>query len=93
MLSLTGEDEVGHIKGVRRFKYLGRLLDRSDKNWPELLQKTMKARQMWGRLRKILWREGEEPAVSEQFYGVVVQEVLLFEADTLVLMETMIQRL
>ena len=44
---------------------------------------------MWGRLRKILRREGAEPTVSEKFYHVVVHAVLLFRAETWVLRETM----
>ena len=31
--SLIGEDEAEHIKGVGRFNYLGRLLDRYNDDW------------------------------------------------------------
>ena len=67
------------------FKYLGRMLGRSDNNWPEFLRNIRKARKMWGRLDKLLQREGVKPEVSEKFYHVVVQAVLFFGAETLVL--------
>ena len=62
------------------FKYLEILLDRSDKDCPAVLHKISKARQVWGRLGKLLWREGADPTVSEKFYRAVVQAVLLFGA-------------
>ena len=42
--SLTGKDEAEHIEGVWRFKYLGRLMDRSDNNCPAVLHNISKAR-------------------------------------------------
>ena len=53
---LTGEEESEFIEGVEVFKYLGRLLDRSDNNWPEVLQNIRKAIQVWGRLGELLLR-------------------------------------
>ena len=64
---LIGVDEAEHIEGVGRLKYLGGLLDRSDDNWPEVLNNIRKARQVWGKLGKLLWREGAEPTVSTNF--------------------------
>ena len=49
------------------FKYLGRLLDRSDYDCPAVLRNIRKVRQVWGGIRKLLRREGAEPAVSEKF--------------------------
>ena len=92
-LVLTGEDEAERIEGVVRLKNIGRLMERSDNDYPEVLQNIRKARQVWGRLGKILWREGADPIVLEKFYRAVVQAVLLFGADTWVLMDTMSQRL
>ena len=69
---LIWEEEVERIEGVGRFKYLGRLLDWSDDNWPEVLCNISKERQLWVRLGKILWRKGAEPTVSEKFYRAVV---------------------
>ena len=48
---------------------------------------------MWGRIRKLLRREGSEPAVSANLYGAVVQAVILFGAEAWVLTEPMMQRL
>ena len=78
---------------MERFKFLGRLIDRSDDDWPAVLRNIRKARQVWGRLGNLLWREGAEPEVSGKFYRAVVQAVLLFGAETWVLMETMMQQL
>ena len=75
------------------FKYLGRMMDRSDDNWPEVLQNIRKARQVWGWLGKMLQREGAEPNVSEKFYCVVIQAVLLFGAETWVMLAPMAQSL
>ena len=54
------------------FKYLGRLLERSENDWPEVIQNIRKAWQVWGRLGKILQREGSDPAISEIFYREVI---------------------
>ena len=62
------------------FKYLGRMLDQSYGNWPEVLRNIRKVHQVWGRIGKLLRREGVEPSVSETFYHAVGQEVLLFGA-------------
>ena len=78
---------------MKRFKYLGRLLDRSDDDRPAVLHNIRKARQVWGWLGKLLRREGSEPVVSEKFYRAVVQAVLLFGEETWVFMETIMQRL
>ena len=91
--SLTGEEESERIEGVERFKYLGRLMERSDDYCPSVLRNIRKASQLWGRNGKLLWREGEDPAVSAEFYCVVVQAVLLFGSETWVLKEKMMQRL
>ena len=91
MFILIGEDKLERIEGVGRFKYLGRLLDRSYKNWPAVLHNIMKARKVRGRLGKILWREGAEPAILEKFHRAVVQVVLLFGAGKWVLTEELFQ--
>ena len=48
---------------------------------------------MCGRFRKMLQREGEKTAISEKFYCVVIQAVLLFGVENWVLLATMTQRL
>ena len=52
-----------------------------------------KARQVWSRLGELLRREGTEPRVSGMFSQEVVQEVLLFGAETWVLLEAMSRNL
>ena len=71
------------------FKFFGQLLDRSDNNWPVVLHNIRKTRQVWGRLMKFLQKEGSEPAVLESFYCLVFQVLLLFGADTWVLLAPM----
>ena len=56
--SLTGEKEVECIEAVDVFKYLGRLLERSEDYWPTVLHNIRKSHQVWGRLSKLLQREG-----------------------------------
>ena len=48
---------------------------------------------MWGRLGKLLQREGMEPEVSEKLYHTVVQAVLLFGVETWVLLAPMMKSL
>ena len=74
------------------FKYLGRLLDLPNNDCLEFLRNTRKARQDWGRLGKMLYREGSEPAVSEKFYCAVIQAVLFFGTDMWVLSVPMDKR-
>ena len=50
--SLTGEEEVERIEGVEVIKYLRRMLDRSDNDWPEVLRNIRKSRQVWERMGK-----------------------------------------
>ena len=45
----------------------------------------VKARKIWGRLSRILSREGSDKRVSVNLFKAVVQAVLLFGAETWVL--------
>ena len=74
---------------METFNYLGRILDRSDNDWAAVLRNIRKARKVWSRLGKLLWREGDEPRVSAMFYWAVVQVVLLFGAEIWVFSEAM----
>ena len=67
---------------METFNYLGRILDRSDNNWPAVYLNVSKARQIWSQIGKLLRREGLDPRVSEMFYQAVVQVLLLFGAKT-----------
>ena len=70
------------IQSVPRFKYLGRVLTEGDDDWPEVARNLEKARKSWGRLQGILSREGATKRVSGNFFMAIVQQVLLFGAET-----------
>ena len=73
------------IESVMEFKYLGRILMATDDDWPAVVGNLEKARRSWGRLSRVLCREGAEPKVSQEFYIAVTQAVLLFGSETWVL--------
>ena len=85
--SLTVEDEAEFIEGVETFKYMVRMLDQSDNNYPEVRRSFGKACQVWSRLGKMIRREGVDLRVPAMFYWAVVQAVLIFGAETWVLLE------
>ena len=70
---------------MKEFRYLGRILTSTDDDWPAVARNLQKARAIWGRLARILGREGADPKVSRNFYISVTQQVLLFGAETWVL--------
>ena len=67
------------------FKYLERVLKANNDDWPALVGKLGKAMRSWGRLSRVLGREGADPKVSRALYTAVTQAVLLFGAETWVL--------
>ena len=77
------------MAAVLEFRYLGRLLTTTDDDWPEVAGNIQKARMIWERLARVLGREGADPKVSRSFYTSVTQQVLLFVAETWVLMKKM----
>ena len=64
------------------FKYLGRVLHQPYKDLPAVFRNIWRARQVWGRLGKLLRREGADPIISSKFYLAVVQAVLIFGSET-----------
>ena len=48
-----------------------------------------KVRASWGRLARVLGREGADPKVSRSFYTAVTQQVLFFGAESWVLTKKM----
>ena len=72
----------GQLKSVSRFTYLGRVMTAGDDDWPEVVGNLKKARKSWGRLRRILGREGATARISGAFLKGVVKQVLLFGAET-----------
>ena len=77
------------LEGVSIFRYLGRTLDQTDDDCPELRRNIMRARLVWGRLGTMLRQEGVDPRVAEMFYRAVVQEILLYGVDKWVLLAEM----
>ena len=63
------------------FRYLRRVLTGTDDDWPAVAGNIRKVRVSWGRLERVLGREGAEPIVSRSFYTAVTQQVLLFGAE------------
>ena len=53
-----------------------------DDDWPAVAGNLAKARKSWGRMQGILRREGATPRISGNFFKAVVQQVLLFGAET-----------
>ena len=72
------------MNSVKEFRYLGRILTSTGDDWPAVARNLQRARATWGRLARILGREGADPKVSRNFYIAVTQQVLLFGAETLV---------
>ena len=77
------------MEGAEKFKYMGRTLDQTDDDWPEVRQKIMPARLVWGRLETLLKWEGVVPKVSAILYRTVTQEVLLFGSETWIIFVAM----
>ena len=53
-----------------------------DGDWITVVGNPGKARKSWGRLSRILSREGADPKVLWFFYKAVAQALLLFGTDT-----------
>ena len=71
------------MKAVTEFRYLGRVLTATDDDWLAVARNIWKARVSWGRLARVLGREGVDPKVSCSFYTSVTQQVLLFGEERL----------
>ena len=54
-------------------------------DWPAVVGNLWRVRKSWGRLLRILSREGAYPKVSGYFFKAVTQAVLLFGVDTWVI--------
>ena len=74
---------------VNSFRYLCRVIYLADYDWPAVIQNLAKARAVWRRMTRILIREGGRPQVSVFFFKDVAQSVLLFGADTWVVIPYM----
>ena len=72
----------GQLESVSRFTYLGRVITAGDDDWPAVAGNLKKAQKIWGRLSRILGMEGATARISGTFFKSVVQQVLLFGAET-----------
>ena len=52
------------MEAVSEFQSLGRLLTATDDDWPAVAGNIRKSRVSWGRLARVLGREGADPKVS-----------------------------
>ena len=77
------------MEAVSEFCHLGRLLTATDDDWPAVAGNIRKAWVRWGRLARVLGREGADPKVSRSFYTSMTQQVLLFGAEMWVLTRKM----
>ena len=77
------------MRAVTEFKYLEKVLTNTDDDWPAVAGNIRKARASWGRLARILGREGADLKVTHSFYTAVTQQVLLFGAESCVLAKRM----
>ena len=64
---------------------MGRVLTAGNNNWLAVVVNLEKLRMSWGRLFRVLYREGADPKVLRTFYTAVAQAVILFGAETWVL--------
>ena len=55
------------LKTVPSFKYLGRIPTAGDNDWPAVAGNLRKVQKSWGRLNRILSREGADKRVSGNF--------------------------
>ena len=61
------------MRVVTEFRYLGRIMTDTDDDWPALSGNIRRARASWGRLARILGREGADLKVTRSFYTAVTQ--------------------
>ena len=66
------------VDGVETFKYLGRPLDQTYGEWTVVRRNIKRARRVWGRLGKMLRREGADTKVATILYRAVVHAVIPF---------------
>ena len=69
---MSFEDYGKQLEAVHSFKYLGRITTAGDEDWPAVAGNMAKAQKSWGRLTRILSREGAEKRISGTFFKAVV---------------------
>ena len=76
------------LRSVEEFKYLGRIIARDDCDTPAIRRNLKRARQVWGRISKVITKEEVPPRVAGMFYQAVVAAVLLYGSETWCLTDT-----
>ena len=89
--SVTFTLEEQQLERVDDFCYLGRILLSNSSDWAALYKNLRKARQQWGKLVRVLKRDGASPRAFGMFYKAVVQSVLLYGVETWTLTDKMIK--
>ena len=69
---------------VTSFQYLGKVISAAGEDLPAVVRNMAKARAMWRRVTSILSSEGAELRVFVFFFKSMVQLILIFGAETLV---------
>ena len=70
------------LKMVNSLKYLGRVILATDDDWLAAMKNLSRSRKVWGRMPRILSREGAAPRVSGFFFKDLIQAVPLFREET-----------
>ena len=70
------------LRSVDVFKYLGRNIARDDCDTPAIRRNLKRARQVWGRISKVIARKEVQPKVAGMFYQAAVADVLLYGSET-----------
>ena len=61
--------------------------------WPTLVGKLQKERKIWYHLLRILGKNGYSPRLTGMFFNAVVQAVLIFRAETWVMIPNIVRAL
>ena len=91
--NLTEKEGDETIEVLALFIYLGRPMYQSDDDWTAVRRNIGMVRQVWVRLGIILMQEGVDHLTLATFYISVVQVVLLFRVETLLLSAAMEKQL
>jgi hypothetical protein len=83
-------DTVFNIQGapigkVTEFKYLGWVVNNKDDDRQTVIENLRKARIKWGRISRILSKDGADPKAMSSFYKAIEQSVLLYGSELWVL--------
>jgi hypothetical protein len=70
------------IENVTEFKYLGRVVNNKNDNQPTVIENLRKVRIKWGRISRILSKDGADPKAMASFYKAIVQSVLLYGSES-----------